>query len=204
MSVFNFFIALSFIVFQGINKNINNPSHELRSKPGRDTCVVDISINNLSIDDSSSIAKALGNIQNAKKYKWTFSGDDEGIFLLNNSGTKYLKMVQTLGAGGKSFDFFEVGYKSEKKNAKINYNKSQYPDFITESGIKLGISKETFFKIKGHKLKHKKGQEEMFYININDFDNCDYDKKLGESTFELWWVFRKGILVKFGFGYQNP
>jgi hypothetical protein len=204
MSIIKFFIALSFIALSALNKDFNNPTNDVRSKMERDTCVVDISINNLTIDDSSSIGKALGNIRNANKYKWTLSDDDEGIFLLNYSGTKYLKMEQTLSAGGKAFDFFEVGYKNERKNPKIIYNKSQYPDFITESGIKLGISKDRFFKIKGHKLKLKKGKDEMFYKNINDFDNCAYNKKLGESTFELWWIFRKGVLIKFGFGYQNP
>ena len=79
MSFINLFFALSLFVLPGIKKHSYNQIGEPTSKYERDTCVLDISINNLSIDDSASISKVWGNIRDKKKYKWTFSDDEEGI-----------------------------------------------------------------------------------------------------------------------------
>lgn len=150
---------------------------------------IDTSINKtIFLRDAYSVIKNFGNIE-SKVNQWDTVAPD--IYVTNNSKTEYLKMTKWYGDGANVFSFFEVGIITILPNS-ISILSSNLLNFKTESGIKLGITKENLMLIKGNKYIESK---------LNDLAILTYTD--GE-LYKAEYCFQNNKLIKFSFGYVSP
>jgi hypothetical protein len=121
--------------------------------------------------------------------------DFPDIYFLSSNQKEYLKMVLYPGSSKNEFSKFEIGYSSLLSNNVIT-NKSSFENFYTESGIRLGITKEELIKIKGEH--YQKDNEIIKYFL--------YDNELGEdwACYTAFYYFKNNKLVKFSYGFEYP
>ena len=83
---------------------------------------------------------------------------------------------------------------------KEHLRKSDFENFYTESGIKLGVTKEALIKIKG---KHYQSENQDNFEILKYSLYCD---EFGEDwacyTASYW--FKNNKLVKFSYGFGYP
>jgi hypothetical protein len=114
------------------------------------------------------------------------------------------------------FNFFPGGYVNEvaiftlidskvKKDMDTPKYKTSIKEFITESGIKLGLSKEEVIKIKGQDfIKTEKGNEKEITYKIEDYENSPFLIKYNEVGYYEKFRFDNNKLVELEFGFEYP
>lgn len=141
---------------------------------------------------------------------WEVFGDLHGklsegipgyIYFKNTKGNKYIKLYHALGSNSNTFTYFEVGYMQNLQTKNTKFYKSNFDDFTTENGIRLGIDKdfllENLAKRNGNKfLKKSKGKNGLETVTI-------YFEYV--IIYRAEFIFnKKNKLIKFGFGYDQP
>lgn len=128
------------------------------------------------------------------------------LLILNKSQDQYLKMLFYPGGVYDQFSYFEVGaIKLDTLNNKINYKTTNIEEFITESSIKLGMSIEDFYNIKGKDFdKSLSNNEQLFYQLKRDTDTTGFLKKYNMPIYDAIYHFQSGTLIKFEFGFEYP
>ncbi len=105
------------------------------------------------------------------------------------------------GGVKKEFSAFEVSYLTRKdRNARVIKEK----EFITESGIKLGMTMGEFRSIKGEPDTITNGKTTIFHYQIDDFENSEFLKKHNMPIYYADYKFKNGYLNEFRFGFQYP
>lgn len=150
----------------------------------------DSTINKIIIlKDSYSVIKSLGNIDSLVNESDTASPD---IYFYNISKTEYLRMKKWYGDGANVFKIFEVG-KSKSLPKSIPILNSDFINFNTESGVKIGMKKSDFLQIKSKFTYVEKESKDLTILNYSD----------GE-LYNATYYFKNNLLIKFEFGYSYP
>lgn len=120
------------------------------------------------------------------------------VYFSNRSGTEYVAAYQYYGDIKNQFSLFEVGYCNSLSG--IEFIQTDHDSFMTESEIKLGMTKEEIIKIKGHEFMEDKGT--LGYV-LSD-SNSVFPKKYKLSAYLMNYHFENDKLVKFSFGFEYP
>jgi hypothetical protein len=130
---------------------------------------------------------------------------NEGVFKVatfsNSCGTQYLKMRQFPGSFKNSFGLFEVGKLDLK--SKQDLKKLPFESFVTESGIRLGISKEELIQIKGKKFQLVNRNEAETLIYTLDDHTSVFLNKYNMPSYTAKYSFLNEKLVAFSFGFDS-
>lgn len=123
------------------------------------------------------------------------------VFYKNVDETQYLKIVNSAGADGSGCSYFEIGYIRSKR--KENYvGKSKSKCFVTESGVKLGMSLLEFSILKGkqYRLFSCENGVDVFYYR---YGHQLYMTKItiDDPIYIAIYKFKNDKLISFGFGY---
>lgn len=172
------------IVAPEIPENSKEPDLILR--------LLDTSINSrLILWNPESVINYLGNLDGKLNDYDTASSD---VYFKNGKGEQYLQMIQLPGSSSNTITYFEVGFVNDLKS-RIKLYLSSVAAFITGKGISLGVSRDYVIDAMGHD--YMTGKDE-----VDDF--ISYNHEVDGLYYTATYFFRKGKLVRFGFGYDNP
>lgn len=159
------------------------------------TFIPDSSINGkLRLNDDSSLQEFYPNINTLKLVE--FVRESPIIAFCNASKSEYLLVYQYEGNMQNEFSCFEVGYYDEKIQS---YARTNYKEFVIESGLRLGLSLEEVESIKG-KNYTKQGSKIIYQINNpNSVFLSNYN--MPEYFLECDLQKNKVVKIKFGFTY---
>ena len=174
-------------------------SNDIRS--GNENGVFDTTINKvLILRNSNSVLNNIGDITS----KLDKGKDFPDALFKSTTGTEVLKVVFFPGDPENCISMFEV---AERKA----YNKvhklwpTRFKLFETESGVKLGISKEKLLKIKPGKYKESKiGDQTILLLSTDSVDDKLFLDKYNMVSYTVSYYFRSNRLVKFSFGFEYP
>lgn len=156
----------------------------------------DTSINGkIFLLNSKSIKKEIGDIMS----KLNTKANLPDIIFLNKNGNQYLRLFFHPGDYKNSFAKFEVGYYTSELN---NKSRLKFPEFYTERGIKLGITKSKFLSVIDQRIK-KGSKNEEYLLELNNPDD-PFLEMYGLPAYEAKYIFKNNILVKFHFGFKYP
>lgn len=160
-----------------------------------DSFYPDVSINSLQLINPESIKDCIGDLKNRIIEEDSFPY----VELYNKYGNKKIKMIIFYGSGYNDVSQFIVKYSNEPLK---NLEHSPFIDFVTESGIKLGISKNELIQKKG--LNFKCNDNVLLY-EVNDFDFPVFFKKYNyESYFSKYYFNENNLLIQYEFGFVYP
>ncbi len=157
-------------------------------KPNSSNNVLDSTINNeIQLRNPTSVVNSVGDLST----ELISSGAEAPyVILTNKTKNEYLKMTMWYGDPRNSFSYFVVGSNSDI--VRLNLHTTKYNRFKTDSGIRLGLSKQDIVNMKG--LKYS-------VTNENSIETISY---LGQDLYEAKYHFKKNILVQYEFGYRYP
>ena len=93
-----------------------------------------------------------------------------------------------------------VGELDKRKLIKINVDR-----FITESNIKLGISRDQLFKIKGNNYTTEKtNSKEIIKYRITEENTSGFLLRYNYPSYYAFYEFMDGTLKKMSFGFEYP
>ena len=162
-----------------------------------DSTNLDFAINDVGINQYLQIKKYLGEDvlkeidSNILKPDWVHA------VVINKKRTEYFKLV--LWEGSECCQYFEIGYNTSKiSQKKIPCN---YDHFVSNNGIKLGVSFAKFKKIfpLSRFAKKSMGKFVIYTFSIIDEESTRFRKKPIYS-YVSQYVFLDNRLLKFGFG----
>ncbi len=156
---------------------LNMRENSIMIKDSEDTIlfIPDISIDKkIFLNYPTSIENLFGNIMPLMK----MNAELPYVYMINNEGDQYLKMIFLPGNEANSISKFEVGWTNSLNITDISYP-SNFEYFITENKIALGISKEELLTIKGNNYSTTQ-EDDILLINyiIDDFENSEFLKKV--------------------------
>ena len=159
--------------------------------------IPDTIIGKISLINSQNVDSYLGNDVMSTL-------NDDG---LPNSSVISKDMKQRLtfyfhpGSKIKEFSEFHVSYND---GAKKNDITAEDAEFISESGIKLGMSLDDFLIIKGEPDKLEKNKTTIYYYKIDEFENSDFLKRYNMPIYYAEYEFEQDYLIAFKFGFEYP
>jgi hypothetical protein len=144
-----------------------------------------------------SIVKTIGD-----QMKWVIEGSGAPRVLLTNTGrTEYLILYHGYGGWHNEFDEFEVGL---MKGMKGKFRTFKVDSFVTESGVRLGMTVEELVAVKGKKfVKAREEGKEVLRYTLDNFPKGILGR-YNMPEYEASYFFDGGRLVKFVFGFPNP
>lgn len=101
----------------------------------------------------------------------------------------------------KEFSEFKVSYVDQKDR---NEFVTDAKEFVTESGIKLGMPMGEFKSIKGEPDSITNGEPTIFHYRIDDFENSEFLKRYNMPIYYANYEFINGYLNEFKFGFEYP
>lgn len=101
-----------------------------------------------------------------------------------------------------AFSEFQVKEFSTNDTATILSTKS----FVTNSGIKLGLTKEKLISILGKCYKNldTKGKTDTIIYRVYDFSNSVFLQRFNMPSYYAEYEFRDERLIRFRFGFEYP
>lgn len=197
------------IINEEIEEEIEEKTVEFEDK---DCLKRDLKINKVfKLNDAESFKKSFEfDVSKAGDYQIS-----DLLYFMNKDTSQFIGFTENYGGGineykavrveyipNKKYDFVPMNERNLKKYYKESYHfefiPSNFIDFETESGVKLGLTEKQFIAIySGGKLKREvsDGLIKYYYNFEQDFFFCDYFSE---------FVFENNQLVKFSFGYVNP
>ena len=126
------------------------------------------------------------------------------VYMINNEGDQYLKMIFLPGNEANSISKFEVGW-TNSLNITDKSHPSNFEYFITENKIALGISKEELLTIKGNNYTTTQEDDILLikYI-IDDFKNSEFLKKYNMPIYTAIYWIKEDKIIKYQFGFEYP
>ena len=166
-----------------------------------DSIIHDTTINSkIILRNSISIEKNLGDVMP----KLNSDKDLPDVYFRNKSGTEYLRLVFFPGDVNNTVSLFEVS-KADLSSAPLKSYQSVFPYFLTESGIKLGMTISDVVGKKGNQFKKaSKGKMIVIKYSIDYEDNPKFLAAYNMPLYIAEYTFKNGILVKFIFGFEYP
>ena len=166
--------------------------HSIQYKP-------DISIGKISLLNPRNVNEFLGeDVMNRLQ--------DDGIphaSVLSSDLKQRLTFYFHHGNPAKEFSEFQVNYVGAdelKGEEKITDDK----EFITESGIKPGITIEKIKSIKGEPTSVIEGKTTVLQYKIDDYNGSEFLKKYNMPAYYAYYEFQNGYLITFRFGFVYP
>jgi hypothetical protein len=158
--------------------------------------VPDESVSGMFFEDPASVQNKLGDLMPLLDRDAPLPF----IYIFSHDSKQYLKLVFHPGASGNAFSEFEVGYgASNKKPNKA----SSIRTFETESGITLGMSRESVIKKKG--LDFKEVRKGEIRYTIDDKEKSLFLKRYNMPVYFCQYKFDgRGILMEYNFGFEYP
>lgn len=129
---------------------------------------------------------------------------DEGlpkISVMSGDNSQMLTVYFHPGSKIKEFSEFEVEALKNKELVKLSVEESE---FITESGIKLGLTTEELKAIKGEPMEILEAEVTIFKYQIDNYENSPFLKRYKMPNYYADYTFEKGVLTKFRFGFGYP
>jgi hypothetical protein len=111
-----------------------------------------------------------------------------------------------------TFYFHPGGVKNEFSEFRVNYVDQKGRDefvndereFVTESGIKLGMTMGEFRAIKGEPDSMTNDETSTFHYRIDDFENSEFLRSYNMPIYYADYEFKNGYLTEFRFGFEYP
>ncbi len=126
-------------------------------------------------------------------------------FILVSNQNQICKLLFYPGSYNDEFSYFKVYKESSSSIDGLKFKQIESDQFITESGIKLGLSKEELFKIKGKNYSKELSQiNEIVYSFDFDSELHDFLVQKNQAGYIAKYKFMDNKLVEFGFGYIYP
>jgi hypothetical protein len=101
----------------------------------------------------------------------------------------------------KEFSEFIVGYVDQNDRNEFVTNNEE---FVTESGIKLGMTMGDFRTIKGEPDSIANKETTNFHYRIDDFNNSEFLKRYNMPIYYAVYEFKNGYLCEIKFGFEYP
>jgi hypothetical protein len=160
------------------------------------TFVPDSSINEkFLLNNERSLQEFYPNINTLKLVE--FVRENPIIAFCNTSKSEYLFAYQYEGNIQNEFSCFEIGYYNEKIKS---YVQSNYKEFTTENGLRLGLSLEEVERIKG-KDYTKQGNKIIYKISD---PNSAFLRNYNMPEYFLEFDLQQNKVVKIKFGFAYP
>jgi hypothetical protein len=172
-------MLVTFGIFFALN-SLGQPLEDDRHRPQ----FYDSTINGLRLRDPASIERIMGITDNI------VDNETEQAEVVNESGNQLLTLIFHPGDVVNQFSEFKVEYNTGRKLPKLRINEKE---FITDKGIRLGITKEQLLKVLGQPKEKKQGDCWMYY----------YTQGNGLLYFGNYY-FEDGMLDGFWFGEEYP
>lgn len=180
-------------------KGDNNKSKSVENVGGvihTNTFVPDSSINRkLLLNNDRSLQEFYQNVNTLKLIE--FVRESPIIAFCNMSKSEYLFAYQYEGNTANEFSCFEVGYFDKKIES---YSQSNYKEFATESGLRLGLSLVDVERIKG-KDYTKQGNKIIYQISD---PNSAFLRNYNMPEYFLECDLQQNKVIKIKFGFVNP
>jgi hypothetical protein len=117
----------------------------------------------------------------------------------NSKNKEYLLLFQYEGGVKNEFSCFEIGYVSDlDKNSTIS---TDYKNFETESGLKLGLSREELIKIKGESYTE---EGDKIIYQVDDYQNSSFLKRYNMPAYFLECTLKDDKIIKIKYGFDYP
>ena len=117
---------------------------------------------------------------------------------------KTIRMIVFPRSTINSVSQFEVGYSSSLSNS-IKKKNSERLSFVTENKISLGLTKKEVIAIKGNKYTEiTNGKVKIIRYVLDNFDNSTFLKRYNMPVYIVEYWIKKGLLVKYRFGFEHP
>lgn len=175
-------------IFTGISNITNNTGNKCDSQPSH----------TIALQDGESIKRAFGNCMTLLRG----TGNDRWVMFQNLSHQTYFKMRHNWQCGDNCFDFFEVGSINKDHENSI-YNESCYADFLSETGVTLGMKRSEVIHLRQYRYWRtiRSRPEKVEYFVSGTF------KKTATKSIRIkyseHYYFKNESLVKFAFGIEN-
>lgn len=121
----------------------------------------------------------------------------------NATKDKYLMAYHYEGSSENQFSVFEIGY--VKRSAPYPAHIVRDNDFITESGVRLGLKRETLLRIKGNDFESdlNSSKDTVIRYRIADYQHSPFCKRYNMPGYFYECTFKNGLisLIRFGFYY---
>lgn len=162
----------------------------------------DSSINSLVfLHNPVSMEQTLGQVfSNRNK-----DADLPDVYVYGKDGNQYLRLVFFSGDEANNVNQFEVGYIKDLSDSIIKYP-CTLNSFITESKIRLGITKQELINIKGQIFEEKeesKGRLIIRYV-VDTFKTSGFLKRYNMPLYFADYLIENGKVTKYKFGFEYP
>ncbi len=193
-------ILICFCLFcgcKGENKQVKGVENmNVVTNSIKNTFVLDSSVNSkLILDDYRSLGKFYSANSELKLIESLM--ECPIVAFCNTSKSEYLFAYQYEGNTQYAFSCFEIGYYDEIIN---DYTQTNYKDFGTESGLRLGLTLEEVESIKG-KGYTKEGDKITYTISD---PNTVFLRNHNMPEYFLECVLQQNKVVRIKFGFTYP
>jgi hypothetical protein len=204
-------LSLIFLSFFSVCSGSESPEKTAENNHFDQSVELDNQINNAKISDikdttlnnliflrnPSSLVNVLGDVSK-RLNRWAHTFPD--IYFINQKKDEYVRLVFYPGFGPNDISVFEVGYTDALdepvRDFKLNPFGNSCAIFFTESGIKLGISKEVFLNISKKDIELKEESDDTGKYMVYRIDDELYEAK--------YYFNNENVLIKFCYGYIYP
>lgn len=185
MNKYFFFLTINFFIVFAQKKNSKEQNY-----------LPDVSISKIKLLDTLGVEKYIGS---QVIYKLN-NGLPRSISFSSSNFNQTLEIYHHPGANKNEFSEFRVYYSYEKNDSILDDI-----EFITESGICLGITKKSIQEIKGPpKNIILDDKIEIYEYSVNDFSSSLFLKKYNMPEYQSKYFFKDDILIRFHFGFIYP
>lgn len=105
------------------------------------------------------------------------------------------------GSVKKEFSEFKVSYVDQKGRDDLVTDEKE---FVTESGIRLGMTMKEFRSIKGEPDSLRNGETTILQYRIDDLKNSTFLERYNMPVYYADFEFKNGYLIEFKFGFEYP
>ncbi len=160
----------------------------------------DFKINLLELRNENTLAKFYSsNIKLQDRLRYS-----PVVVFENKDKTKYLITYHYDGDVKYAFSCFEIGYLKDDHKLKNGIVTTNYENFTTESGVKLGMSLQEIINLKGNDYKvEKKSNEEIIRYTIDNPDNPKI-KQYEMPPYFMEFYLKDNKVYKIIFGFEYP
>lgn len=161
----------------------------------------DTTINSqLILRDNKSIEKSIGDVMQ----KLDTIKDLPDVYFVNTLGTESLRLIFYPGDTKNTISSFEVLSVDYTDKVQKLWPTS-FASFTTESGIKLGMTKEEIVKIKGRDFKvTNSGAEVVLEYVTDEKEDTGFLKRYNMPSYFAKYIFQYNRLIRFAFGFDYP
>ncbi len=122
--------------------------------------------------------------------------------VLSSDKSQQLTVIFHPGSVKNEFSEFIVQYAEE--GGRKNYPEVSAPEFITESGVKLGMTQGALKALKGEPDTVIVEELPTLQYVIDDYENSPFLEAFAMPLYYAHYTFKEGYLIKFQFGFEYP